>query len=620
MQLKSLVGLCLLAFASISWAEYIPQNHFLWGENRMGKLVRRATTVTSSSTAPATSTSSVASSSSVRVADASCTNGPLSRACWGNGYSIATDFDQKSPTTGNTVTYSLEITNTTCNPDGNGAKLCMLINGAYPGPTIRAKWGDQLVINVKNSLQDNGTSIHWHGIRQLGSSGSDGVGGITECPIAPGDSKQYSFRCTQYGTSWYHSHFSSQYGEGIFGTIVIDGPASSNYDIDLGVYPITDWYYKPALQVNMEAFHNLQNQAPPPNADNMLINGTNMNAAKTAGKYSQVTLTPGKKHRLRLINTSVDNFISIALDGHNMTVMTADFIPIQPLVIQSGQWLQMAIGMRYDVVINANQGSGNFWFRANVNTACSSGNNNNALAIFTYSGTTVADPTTTNTSPSGCNDQTGLIPYWKQAVPSDTFNSQVKELSLVLNREQVTTNGANLVVWALNTTMINVAWDKPTMQYLFDKNTSYPSTYSMIELPTQGIWTYWVVQEVAARSPPIPHPIHLHGHDFFVLGSGTGTADLSTISGSLNFANPPRRDTASLPGGGWLALAFETNNPGAWLMHCHIAWHISEGLGVQFLEAKDSITMPDQTAFSNTCSKWKSFEANMPYAKEDSGL
>lgn len=98
-----------------------------------------------------------------QVADGGCTNGPYTRFCWGDGYSIATDFDQKFPTTGNTVTYDLDITNGTCNPDGNGERLCLLINNQYPGPLIRASWGDNLVINVKNSMQDNGTSIHWHG-------------------------------------------------------------------------------------------------------------------------------------------------------------------------------------------------------------------------------------------------------------------------------------------------------------------------------------------------------------------------------------------------------------------------------------------------------------------------
>lgn len=92
---------------------------------------------------------------------------------------------------------------------------------SFPGPTIRASWGDTLIINVKNELQDNGTGIHWHGIRQLNSCQHDGVPGVTECPIAPGKTRQYRFKCTQFGTTWYHSHWSAQYAEGVVGTVII---------------------------------------------------------------------------------------------------------------------------------------------------------------------------------------------------------------------------------------------------------------------------------------------------------------------------------------------------------------------------------------------------------------
>ena len=83
-------------------------------------------------------TSSTASSSTSLVPDSACTNGPDTRACWSNGFSIATDFDSKWPTTGRTRTYDWHITNTTCNPDGQGEKVCMLVENQYPGPTLEA--------------------------------------------------------------------------------------------------------------------------------------------------------------------------------------------------------------------------------------------------------------------------------------------------------------------------------------------------------------------------------------------------------------------------------------------------------------------------------------------------
>lgn len=64
----------------------------------------------------------------------------------------------------------------------------MTFNGTVPGPAIIADWGDNLVIHVTNNMQDNGTSIHWHGLRQQNSTEYDGVPGVTQCPIAPGES------------------------------------------------------------------------------------------------------------------------------------------------------------------------------------------------------------------------------------------------------------------------------------------------------------------------------------------------------------------------------------------------------------------------------------------------
>ena len=69
-----------------------------------------------------------------------CTNGPTSRNCWSDGFDSTTDMYTSWPT-GKTVTYDLSITNTTCNPDGQQSRVCMLINNQYPGPTIIGDWG-----------------------------------------------------------------------------------------------------------------------------------------------------------------------------------------------------------------------------------------------------------------------------------------------------------------------------------------------------------------------------------------------------------------------------------------------------------------------------------------------
>lgn len=86
--------------------------------------------------------------------------------------------------------------------------------------------------------------------------------------------------------------------------------------------------------------------------------------------------------------------------------------------------------------------------------------------------------------------------------------------------------------------------------------------------------------------------------------------------------NPPRRDVASLPGNGYLAIAFKKDNPGSWLLHCHIAWHASQGLAMQFVESQSeiSVNMANTAIFDDTCSKWAAYYPTEPYLQDDSGI
>lgn len=125
--------------------------------------------------------------------------------------------------------------------------------------------------------------------------------------------------------------------------------------------------------------------------------------------------------------------------------------------------------------------------------------------------------------------------------------------------------------------------------------------------------------------------MHLHGHDFLVLGKSPALASPFTGSprpftnadiSSLQTNNPTRRDVSMLPAFGWLVVAFKTDNPGAWLFHCHIAWHVSAGLSVQFLERVNDIphAMPLSSIEPN-CNNWRAYEPSDPFLpKTDSGL
>lgn len=113
------------------------------------------------------------------------------RSTWCD-YDLSTDYYNEVPDTGVIREYYFEVTNSTLAPDGI-ERIVLSINGSVPGPTLQGNWGDTFKIHVTNSLTNNGTGIHWHGIRQNWTNQEDGVPSITQCPIAPGDSMTYTW-------------------------------------------------------------------------------------------------------------------------------------------------------------------------------------------------------------------------------------------------------------------------------------------------------------------------------------------------------------------------------------------------------------------------------------------
>jgi len=167
---------------------------------------------------------------------------------WGGKTCGNTNAYEDPPHTGVTRFYDFHVSKQIVSPDGVN-KSAVVINGAFPGPTIEANWGDWIQVAVHNDMIDEGTSLHWHGLLQKETQWLDGVPSVQQCPIAPGSSFTYRFRADLYGTSWWHSHYSAQAAGGAFGSMVIYGPVQDEvrYDVDLGPVLIADWYVQPPL-------------------------------------------------------------------------------------------------------------------------------------------------------------------------------------------------------------------------------------------------------------------------------------------------------------------------------------------------------------------------------------
>ncbi|KUI63476.1 Laccase [Cytospora mali] len=549
-------------------------------------------------------------------------NTATDRSCWTDGFDINTDYEISTPLTGVVRNYTLTLTEVDnwTGPDGYVKEKVMMINDDIIGPTIYAQWGDTISVRVINNLKTNGTSVHWHGIRQLETNLQDGVNGITECPLPPNSERVYTYIAHQYGTSWYHSHFSAQYGNGVSGPIHIDGPASLPYDIDLGPFVLSDYYHKTADEL---VIYTETNGAPP--SDNVLFNGTTVDPTTGVGDYAKITLTPGKKHRLRLINTSVENHFQLSIVNHNMTIIGSDFVPVEAYDTDS---LFIGVGQRFDVIIDADQDVDNYWFNVTYGGGglCGSSNNPYPAAIVQYDGAADGNPSDRGTTPKDhyCVDTMDIVPVISRTVPTSFTASSDNTLDFHLDLTAPT------FVWYINNSSEKVDWNKPLSQYIANNQTDYPSNLNIWKVDGESQWVYWLIENDPDAIFSLPHPIHLHGHDFVVLGRSPDANPVTQTSYSfdpslVNGDNPVRRDVTMLPAAGWLLLAFKTDNPGAWLMHCHIAWHVAGGLSVTFLERlgdyRAGMNATDIDVLNSQCTAWDNyFPADDPYPQDDSGI
>jgi L-ascorbate oxidase len=351
--------------------------------------------------------------------------------------------------------------------------------------------------------------------------------------------------------------------------------------------------------------------------NNYLLNGKNTSPDLSTGQHAQWTVTAGFKYLFRIINSAAQNSWVMHFDNHTMTVISSDFVPIVPYTTD---WLKIGTGQRYDVIITADQPIGNYFFRAVTQNLCPSSTVNNGLGaangILSYAcGNTTLLPTSSfgNVTVADfdiCEDEpiTSLVPWVaRTAGSSDLFASSTQTLPAGNVTLVATSDEGNVFRWFLNGNgFINVNWTQPTLESLAQNNSAAVS--NAIFLPQTSVqWVYFVIQNVL----PVGHPIHLHGHDFSLLGTGLGTFTTDQTL-SLNFNNPPRRDTAMLQASGYTVIGFETDNPGAWLMHCHIVWHVDGGLALQFIERQDKIPAVRWTqnaAFEDQCDAYEAFQA-----------
>lgn len=401
--------------------------------------------------------------------------------------------------------------------------------GGSPGPLIRAQKGGEVAVRLVNGL-DVPTTVHWHGIRI--DNTMDGVAHLTQEPVLPGESFDYRFTVPDAGTFWYHPHVHGsgpQVGRGLYGLLVVDEAEPIDVDRDVPLV-FDDWRIGDDGQIDAASFGNLHDAAHGGRLGNILtVNGRFLET---------VTARAGERLRLRVASTCNARILQLDFSGLDPWVIAVDGQPLPPYRLGTDD-LVLSPGQRIDLAADIDGAPG-----ARIVVAEVSGDPFEAMVVE-ISGDAArpvrkdgpaalpANPVApVNGRPERVVDLVmagGAMSFLGEA----TYEGQTYD-----GRTLATEHG---MVWAMN----GIA-GMPEAPLLSAK----AGEPVAIRFVNDSVW---------------PHAMHLHGHHFVVLeGPGSPTGAL--------------RDTILVEPRSETTVAFVADNPGRWMIHCHMLEHQASGM------------------------------------------
>lgn len=436
----------------------------------------------------------------------------------------------------------------------NGQNLKLLVyNGTYPGPEIRIPKHKILVVTVYN-MASVPTTIHWHGMFLNRKPWFDGVPGVTQCPIEPGESFTYEVDPNnQLGTFWYHSHYQGQYIDGLVGPLIVDDlEPPFEYDGEITLM-VSDWYRHNNSTELLEFVKAINSTNTEPLPDTVLINGKQNN--------TEFHIIQGSYVRIRIICSGAVGAFNISFtDGTSFDVIELDGTYINKIRVKS---FFIAVAQRVSILVK---------FRTSsllMATLVMPLDNQPPTPLFATSRFTVHK--VKRHSVEGINetethdalydaDLDGIArPLYAEEAPEPvqyrvSFNLTIDfDVNFVIRGFL---NGESLIVEILEKKLLLSNLSDPKNEYETSQlhNSNY---HPFVFTHSEG-----VVEILVNNFDGGDHPFHLHGNIFYVLGSGRGVYNGRQY---LNLVNPIRRDTVIIPAEGWVILRFRLNNVGIWL-------------------------------------------------------
>jgi FtsP/CotA-like multicopper oxidase with cupredoxin domain len=429
-----------------------------------------------------------------------------------------------------------------------GAKAAIWgYDGQVPGPMIRARRGKPLKVTVTNNLPQP-TSVHWHGIRIVNAM--DGVAGLTQAPIEPGETFVYEYVPPDAGTFWYHSHMRSweQQARGLYGPLIVEENVPVGIDRDLTIVA-DDWRLTEAGMLHEESFGNIGERAHAGRLGNVLtLNGK---------PYERLTVLKGERVRLRLINSANARVLSFKLAGIEPWLVAVDGQPLAAVRLGDAT-LRLAPAQRADLVFDVTAETGSELAISEV-----SGREALVAGYLEVDETEMTGRPVHEGIPTLPSNDVPLPDRSKaRAVDLKMTGGAMRFLDSAIFKGE-TLDGRTLVrehgqAWALN----GIAGT--AIEPLF---TAARNEHIMIRMHNDTLW---------------PHAMHVHGFHFVEMARKPANEVDFSMSEAVGEQPAPLRDTILMQADEEVEIGFVADNPGSWLLHCHMAEHMAGGMVTWF--------------------------------------
>ncbi|KAK5688636.1 hypothetical protein LTS10_000614 [Elasticomyces elasticus] len=490
-------------------------------------------------------------------------------------------------------------------PDGV-LKQVYLVNDAFPGPTLELRSGDRLIVNVHNALPNNeGVSIHWHGLLMRGANDQDGAVGITQDAIPAGQTLTYEFTVSnqQSGTFWWHAHSAVQRADGLFGGLIVHEPAglareASNKPADEYLLLLQDYWHRSAVEA-LDFYMHLGSFGNEPVPDAILVNGlgtfdcSNIVPARPVDCVTRPSGVPAlrldrsKKTIFRIINVGAYAGVSLSMVGSVMQVLALDGgHRVMAKITHSAGVLYP--GERVSMLIEplSEEGLGEAYLQLELDTTNFKYPNPtlNPLRRVRIRWHGMTQPRTAVEQPQA------YINIQELKALHEVSNLMPAKADMTFVLYAMTQKLAHLknVPHGETTQMSSQPGQSPPLISL--DRTQYDKQQFVVNIPfipDAPLWVDIVLNNLDEEG----HPFHLHGYDFWVLathsssynwGSFNPFVDAEPPGGPYNLVDPAKKDTVLIPRRGYAVLRLRADNPGIWLLHCHVLWHMASGMAMAF--------------------------------------